>query len=538
MKDTGLGTRVSGLARLLWLGLLLLPAATSVSSWHDWDIPPLQLLAASAAWVLALRLLLPGPAFFVVSYPAALASATVLGADALRHVDALELAAQWRSFSAEDVRSALLPYRWHLLSAAAVLAGWAWLCTRGPAPPAAGRWRLRLGSVTLLVAGLAAWLPPVAWARAWPASAAVVAASLAVDQPQWAGLAVAGAGALGRPQDDWGARREPAAAALKADAETYVLIIGESLRADFLRECGGPAGIRTLAAGSLVACDVSAGANATHTSVPLLISRHLPGLRTRVPADATFQSAFAHVGFKTAWLATQGQDVAWPDAQVQQYGTGSDSEVLLPALDDLLKPPAARWSVVLHVTGAHEPYCSRFDRRQAPLGDRCAEMGEVPTPTSRDAWRAMYGNAVDASVGFVNAVIDRLERQPGPVFLVFTPDHAENLLDDRRRLHGHALRTPSLWDTRVPAVFWANAAWKAAHPQRWRQLQRNLSEPLMHADIVPTLLQAADIRVQDGRDQAINLLVRAVPARERLVQSAIGSTVRFEALREAAERAR
>ncbi|MBC7662622.1 MAG: hypothetical protein H7276_02325 [Caulobacter sp.] len=58
-------------------------------------------------------------------------------------------------------------------------------------------------------------------------------------------------------------------------------------------------------------------------------------------------------------------------------------------------------------------------------------------------------------MAFVGGVIDRLRREPGEAFLVFTPDHAENLDDDPRQLFGHALRRPTRWDTRVPAIFWA-----------------------------------------------------------------------------------
>lgn len=521
---------VSVWAQRLWLLWLLLPAAASGSAWHDWDLDPAQLLVASGAWVIALRVLVPGRAFYLLSFPAAWAGAAVLGADALRQVDLLELAAQWHSFDALDLASALRPHRLQLLLMTVLLAGWAALCLRGPAPAGPPRWLPRLAGLGLAGAILAVWLPGVAWTRAWPASAAVIAASAAAGQPAWAGLAVAGAGPLGRPDDDWGAQRTPPTAPGTPDRATVVLVIGESLRADFLRECGGPAGVRPLAPGTLVACDVSAGSNATHTSVPLLISRDLPGLRSRIPADATFQRALARVGFETAWLATQGADVAWPDARVQHFGEGRDAEVLLPALDTLLAAGHERLSIVLHTTGSHEPYCARFDRRHAPFGDHCDALGERPTAENRALWRAMYANAVDASIGFVDAVIARLERQPGPVFLVFTPDHGENLIDDERMLYGHALRRPTVWDTRVPAVFWANEAWKAAHPQRWAQLQRNIQAPLMHADLVPTLLKAMQVEVADRREQAQGLLDRELPPRQRQVQVSIGRAVAVEAL--------
>ena len=94
-------------------------------------------------------------------------------------------------------------------------------------------------------------------------------------------------------------------------------------------------------------------------------------------------------------------------------------------------------------------------------------------------------------MAFVGGVIDRLRREPGEAFLVFTPDHAENLDDDPRQLFGHALRRPTRWDTRVPAIFWA------------------YDEP---------------------RTGVVDLLDAEVPGRDRVVQRALGSTVKWSVL--------
>jgi Sulfatase len=521
--------------RLLWMLLLLLPAATSASAWHDWDLAPTQLLLASAWMLAALWLLLPATAFYGLSWPVVLAGVLCMGADGLRHVNLLELAAQWRTFSSLDVQAALRPYLPALAGASLVLGLLALACRRGLPKVSAEVWRWRALVVVSGTLALAALLPGVAWTRAWPASAAVLGAAMLADSPAWAGLAVPGIeGQAGRPASDWGAAR----AQSPPEPETLVLVIGESVRSDYLPDCGGPPGVRPVTPGALVACDVTAGSNATHTAVPLLISRDWPGLRRRIPADGSFQSALARVGFETAWLATQSRDVAWPDARIQHFSTLPDRQALLPALDEQLRAHPGRLSLVLHMTGAHEPYCARFERRHAPFGDLCGQIGDAPSADDPLPWRAMYANAVDDSIGFLDEVIQRLSRVPGRVFLVFTPDHGENLMDDERRLHGHALRTPTRWDTRVPAVFWSNEAWRAANPGRWEQLRRNAALPLMHADIVPTLLQSADLRFDDARTQAFGLLNGEVGPRERVVQRAIGSTVPFDELVKAAGDAR
>ena len=113
---------------------------------------------------------------------------------------------------------------------------------------------------------------------------------------------------------------------------------------------------------------------------------------------------------------------------------------------------------------------------------------------------------------------------------MYTPDHGEALLDDGREIWSHALRHPTRWDTHVPAVFWANDAWRQAHPAEWANLASQIDAPLMHIDIVPTLLHAADVRYDDRRTLPVDLLARKVPPRTRIIQVAPGQTVSWDTL--------
>jgi len=441
-------------------------------------------------------------------------------------VNLLELAAEWNTFSRGDVIDAIAPYRAAFMSGALLLAIVCGLAIRSSAGHELSA-RVRYPVVVVGTAAMVLLLPSATWPRAWPINATLVGTAFLADSQALAHESTSVMLASPRQaKGSWAAARVAAASA----RQTVVLLIGESVRADFLAECGGPAGVRGVQAGALVACDVTAGANATHTSVPLLVSREWPGHSTRVSADATFQRAMEEAGFHTSWFGTQGQPIAWPDASTQAYPVGADAEVLLPLLEKTLAAGDQASSVVLHTYGAHAPYCSRIDPKAGAFASVCPLSNEGPTAADIAKWQTAYAGAVDASVGFLNEVIARLERVPGEAFLVYTPDHGENLLDDDRALYGHALRHPSAWDIHVPAVFWANAAWKAAHPAEWAQLQANASAPLMHADLVPTLLSAAQVRYQDTQRPALDLLHRAVPPRERVAQKAIGATISWDAL--------
>jgi glucan phosphoethanolaminetransferase (alkaline phosphatase superfamily) len=505
-----------------WIVLLASPAVTTF--YFAGAVVPAWSIAGSVAFFLAASLLMPPRVALVCSYPLVLLALACTVADLQTGVNLLELVAQWRTFAREELIDALRPYvGWFAaaVAALAVLAAILWPRRRTTRPALS----LRLGGAAMAAAVLFC-MPAADRVRAWPINALLVTAVAVTDMPGWGAPATMAMSVSPRdPASIWGAEQKPAV----AGRQTFVFIVGETVRADFLRECGGPSRVRAVRDGALVACDVTAGANVTSASVPLLISRELPGHIARVSSDGTFQHAFAEAGFSTSWFGTQAEAVAWPDAAVRTFQVGPD-RILLDMLDQALARGTGHMSMTLHGTGAHSPYCGDFDVATAPYHDACDQLTGRPSNANAGAWRAMYANAVDSSVGFINAVIERLERQPGEAFLLYTSDHGENLRDDQRALSYHAQRRPTRWEIQVPAVFWANAAWKSAHPDAWRMLQANTKQPLMHADMVPTLLAAAGIRYRDRRPFAANLLAAPVPPRERIVQKDFGLTTDWNAL--------
>lgn len=519
----------------LWILLLVAPAITTFGSWQVWDVGGRQLLLMSLLAIAVLALLLPRRAFIALTWPISWLGLVCIGADQMRNVNALELLVQWRTFSREDVASALPPYLLPMGLAALGLGVLAWVCCWNREPRYSPR-RAAAGISLSLLAGLL--LPGLAWSRAWPASGVLAVVSAVSGSSRFAGAIFPGSAIVNprAPDARWNAQRgnDPGV------PETYVLVIGESVRSDFLHECGGSKQsslVTPVTAGALVACDVTAGADSTYASVPLLVSREMPGHAVRVSTDVTIAKAFEEAGFDTYWHSVQERFVAWPDAQHVSYAVGaaSDRSALLPALKASLAGPARRRFIILHAYNAHVPYCSKYDPANAPFQVKCLTSLKLPEGDSLEMWQQSYANAVDASVRFLDEVIATLGQAPGRTFLVYTSDHAENLLDDRRQMFGHALRRPTRWDIAVPAVFWANDAWIASHENGWSTLARNTSRPLMHADIVPTLAGAAGISYDDPRRGPVNLLSAVAPERQRMIQDAVGSAVTWDALLQEAQ---
>jgi arylsulfatase A-like enzyme len=61
-----------------------------------------------------------------------------------------------------------------------------------------------------------------------------------------------------------------------------------------------------------------------------------------------------------------------------------------------------------------------------------------------------------------------------------------------------------LWDTQVPALMWANKAWRRHHAAAWSALEAGRPLPIMHMDLVPTLLGAAGIRYEEPRADVVD----------------------------------
>jgi glucan phosphoethanolaminetransferase (alkaline phosphatase superfamily) len=520
--------RAGAVAELLWLLLLILPAAVALPATLSWSRADVA-LAVGPLWLcIAARLLFPGRGFFVATLPLVALGVLHAGASALRGVDLLDLALQWRTYSTSEFEAALGPFVPMLAGVAVLLLAIGALAWRlGPQRQLRTGTRRKVAAATLVAA---LFVPSSDWIRIWPVQPVIVAAAALPESP-WLARRLFPQASIDNPRDPlatWNASRVAGAPV----AETVVLVIGEAVRSDYLAECGGPSHVRRLGSGALVACDMTSGADSTAMSVPLLVSRELPGHAQRVSSDPTFLHALKESGFETHWYDVQNHQIAYPDADHQDFAAhiGRDSALLMPRLAAALARPAALKGIVLHANNAHDPYCDRFDPASAPYAVDCARVASTWDQESLREKRLAYADAVDASVAFLNEVIAELDRRSEPVFLAYSPDHGEGLMDDSRGIALHALREATSWDTHVPAVFWANRAWRDAHPRQWAHLASQANQPLMHVDLVPTLLDAAGVRYDEPRGLAVDLLARDVPARQRFVQAAPGRTIPWKAL--------
>jgi hypothetical protein len=161
----------------------------------------------------------------------------VVGADHLAGVDLLELVAAWQTFTNAEVRATVLPTGCRWAWQPRCWDGWpsTWRASPVPTRPRAP------GGPAAAGAALLAATSNEAWIEAWPIRL-VGTAFEAMDASRRMQLEALEVGRA-NPRDlngSWHAARtvDPAA------RETYVVIIGESLRSDHMNGCGGDARIQ------------------------------------------------------------------------------------------------------------------------------------------------------------------------------------------------------------------------------------------------------------------------------------------------------
>jgi glucan phosphoethanolaminetransferase (alkaline phosphatase superfamily) len=517
-----------GLALLAWICGLFLPNLSLAGYLHSAASDRLGLVASGAWTVIALAGLLPRGAFLILSFPLLMIGSGIVFADLYRGVNLMMLLGVLDTFSAAEIRNTLEPLRIPALllcAALALLGGFLWRHRFEM------RWSraVKLAVATTGLVGVV-FVPAQTWQESWPIAVFSVAASSTERGVR--DLLPSVQQAAYDPRNhrrSWHATRS----VTPERDEIYVFVIGESIRSDRLRECGGRKEVSPVPAHALVFCDMIAGSSGTHTSVPLLVSRDLPGLARRIPDDRTFLAAFEEVGFASYWFSLHEQRVAWADAQTQLYfpSVGLDRK-LLPHLDEALaNRQAARKVIVLHLYNAHFPYFDRFRPEVAPFQVETGLLqGTTPTRETLSLWWNAYDDAVDESLRFLGDLVDRLRGQSGDVFVVYLPDHGENMLDDERQLIQHALAFPTRFDVAVPMVVWANESWREHNPSEWAMLERNKGGSLIHADAVPTILGAAGIRYEEPRQGVVDLSHALAGRRERMVEVREGYAVSYASL--------
>ena len=295
--------------------------------------------------------------------------------------------------------------------------------------------------------------------------------------------------------------------------EIYVLVIGETLRADNMRVYGyerntTPHMTAMEKDSSMVIYrDAITMSNTTHKSVPMIMSDIASESFDSIYYRKGLITAFKEAGFKTAYYSNQRRNHSFIDF----FGSEADQVIFLKdsvsitdnvndmELVELLKQRLAEYAggkllVVLHCYGSHFNYKDRYP-------ESMAKYKPDMIPSAERKYRPQLINAYDNTVlqadEVVYQVVQSLSEKDVNSAMIFTSDHGEDIFDDSRGRFLHASPQPTYYQLRVPLCVWCNDKYKQEYGKKWASLWATKDIPVSTNKVVfHTLLDMAGVKTR------------------------------------------
>ena len=294
-----------------------------------------------------------------------------------------------------------------------------------------------------------------------------------------------------------------------AQREIYVLIIGEASRADNWELFGydRPTNPLLREAGNLIPLrDAITQSNTTHKSVPLILSAANACHYDRLYTHKSVITAFKEAGFSTAFLSNQVPNRSFTDYFAAEADVlvnvrtplegglltvNNYDGAMLPIMKHCIDSLQGNIFIVMHTYGSHFNYKERYP---ADFGNfKPDNATEIELKNKAELVNA-YDNSILYTDYFLHATIQLLEETNSDAVLFYTPDHGEDLLDDKRKKFLHASPNPTYYQLHIPMLLWFSENFKAARPECFLAAQANCLAPVATNIVFHTLLDLAQIK--------------------------------------------
>ena len=255
--------------------------------------------------------------------------------------------------------------------------------------------------------------------------------------------------------------------------EIYVFVIGEASRAPSWQLYGydretNPRLSRE--AGVVVFRNLITQSNASHKSVPMILSSVRTNEHDELFRRKGLPALFNEAGFRTWFLSNQSPQ----GAMIDKLARDADSLIYMghPRYDMQLLDTMKRiveadtendLLFILHCYGSHFSYHQRYPREAAyflPDDDVAIERQH-----KQKIWNA-YDNSIRYTDTFLSSVIGYLASLDACSALLYSADHGEDMLDDDRERFLHASPTTTCWQLHVASLAWFSEDYKRVFPQQ------------------------------------------------------------------------
>lgn len=291
--------------------------------------------------------------------------------------------------------------------------------------------------------------------------------------------------------------------------EIYVVVVGEASRADNWSMWGYERETNPLLSatpGIVTYKDAITQANATHKSVPLILSAASAENYDVIYRQKSIVEAFKEAGFKTIFLSNQTPNRTFTDyfaaeadyhRNIRPASTGGIYTVnnyddhMLPLLQHYIDSLPDNLFVVMHTYGSHFNYKERYPREFAYFTPDDATEVEVK---NRQQLINAYDNSIRYTDYFLHHLIDMLDSTGYSTAIYYSPDHGEDLLDDDRKRFLHASPYPTYYQLHIPFFLWFSSAYRNNYPQHYQAAVQNQHKPVSTNAAFHTMLDIASIK--------------------------------------------
>jgi len=301
----------------------------------------------------------------------------------------------------------------------------------------------------------------------------------------------------------------------KAQGETYIVIIGESLNKGHMGLYGyvrktTPNLSQLYHNGELMRFD-NVYSNHTHTVfvLDLALTEANQYNKKNFYDSLSIIDILKKAGVETYWLTNQPLYSIY-DNMVSIIGTSADHVVALntdmggvstgkPKYDGRLIREVKRVLeeksdknrvLFVHLGGSHTTYSARYPNdtytrfsKKPPLGIFGKKASEVDTLNS-------YDNSVYYNDYVVSSILKLLQQDQSAMALVYMSDHADDVIN--KLGHNSAMFTYAM--TQIPMIFWFSDTYKKRYPNHYKMLQKH-TDTLFSNDLwYDTLIGMMDIK--------------------------------------------
>ncbi|MCL7461573.1 phosphoethanolamine transferase CptA [Pseudomonas sp. NW5] len=221
-------------------------------------------------------------------------------------------------------------------------------------------------------------------------------------------------------------------------------------------------------------------------------------------------------GYKTFWITNQ-QTLTKRNTMLTYFSQQTDEQIylnhsraqnareydsnVLAPFEQMLKDPAERKFIVVHLLGTHMKYEYRFPPEAAVYRDRTGLADwadEEQVEVIND-----YDNAVRFNDSVMAGLIERLRGSGDDGLLVYLSDHGEDVFDSGdHQVLGRNEASPTLPMYAVPFLLWRSEGWRARDP---RDFSAYHQRPHALYDFIHTWSDLAGLSYQ-GHDASRSLL--------------------------------